>query len=126
MKREKDEFLNSRLELALENKRLSNELERLQTSTTQVTPRSREDEISSNYQSRASTLPDELPVNQTISTPRSQIGGYFKKIMFGNSSKKDSAPRTGAQVKQLNRTSGGLEPTQEDQEDIKQVINDLQ
>lgn len=27
MKREKDEFLNSRLELALENKRLKNELE---------------------------------------------------------------------------------------------------
>lgn len=29
MKREKDEFLNSRLELALENKRLKNEVEKL-------------------------------------------------------------------------------------------------
>lgn len=122
MKREKVEFLNSRLELALENKRLSNEVERLQTSNTQVTPRSKEDDITSQYQSRVSTLPDDLPMNETISTPRSQIGGYFKKIMFGNSQKKDSAPRN----RQLNRTSGGVEPTKEEQDDIKQVINDLQ
>jgi hypothetical protein len=63
MKREKDEFLNNRLEMALENKRLKNEVEKLQTSQTQVTPRSKEDDMISQYQSRVSTLPDDLPMN---------------------------------------------------------------
>jgi hypothetical protein len=48
----------------------------------------------------------------------------FRKF-FDTSTKKDSAPR---QLKtQNNRTSGAVEPpSKEEQEDIKQVINDLQ